>query len=73
MSDQNEEGQKLILDALSKAYEDAQARVNGIGMSNSYGLSGAEKVALDMAYEKARDDLVQAKRALEEYIRQIAK
>lgn len=67
------EGQKLILEALGKAVDDARSRVQGIGMSNMIGMDAADRALANVAYAKACDDLVKAQAALDEYVRQISK
>lgn len=66
------EGQRLIVESLTKAYAEACARVQGLGMSNVYGLSEVEKAQLDIAYGEALQSLQETRAALHDYLKRRA-
>lgn len=67
MSDNYREGRRLILDALAQAVAEAEARFNGLGMTNTHGLTPLERANLDNEYEKAHQALIAARKAMTEY------
>jgi hypothetical protein len=59
----------IIRETLEKAYNSASMRVMGLGMSNVYGMTPAERLESRKVYDQAQEDMLLAKMALDAFNR----